>query len=466
MMTLPQILSDGALIINPGTGKVDGFPYCSAEDCGQPLYYVEVNNTLSFRLKPWGEAYVASQFFRFDEYALNRDMDMDGVFDTSCINALGLTESDFDGGLSEQAFEDLISGAMDNLTNPAATVAAECQHNGTLHEVLGLVMARKSSDHTSADLEGQWGVVGIEADHQFSRGGFSTTLAIDQGGIDESDYAGFYSFRSIASPGNSTVGIGAETETVTGASATVTPEGIVTLNWGPDPDFPLDGDETDTGFISSDNGLMYIGWRDSCCGDTQDFFGETSYAFAVPLGEAVTAADLAGKTFSFVGISYSMEGVVSGGQGRIGVNHDSNLGFKVSFGMNGDTLEATLSGSTDLGTLDLNFDNGLSSYDSGIRLDDSVDGVLSMGSIAANGAFTIREDGDAQEEDAEDLLVRGFYDANGRIIMSIVSGDAGFLADTLDMATEGNGFAAESDGYGFSNFGYLLGTCVSGCSAE
>ena len=64
------------------------------------------------------------------------------------------------------------------------------------------------------------------------------------------------------------------------------------------------------------------------------------------------------------------------------------------------------------------------------------------------------------------FLVKGFYDANGRITMSTMSGDAGFLAATMDMATEENDYIAESTGNAFANFGYLLGTCVSGCSAE
>lgn len=461
-----KILSDGALIINPGTGKVDGFPYCSADDCGQPLYYVEVNNTLNFRLKPWGEAYVASQFFRFDEYALNRDNDMDGVFDTSCINALGLTESDFEGGLSEQAFEDLISTAMDSLTNPAAIVAAECQHNGTMHEVLGLAMAKESSDHGPADLEGQWGVVGIEADHSFSRGSFSSVLTIDgSGNMDESDYASFYAYREVSSPGNAALTFEVESDPVTGAMASVTPEGIVTFNWGEDPEYPEDGAEIDTGFISSDNGLIYSGFRSSGGGGTQDFYGETGYSFAVPLGEGVTAADLAGKTFSFVGIQYSTEGIISSGQGRISVNHDSNLGFKVSFAMNGEALEATLSGSTDLGILDLNFNNGLSSYDSSIELDESVEGVLTIDTIADNGAFTSRYDGNVEDDGDEDLLVKGFYDANGRIIMTTISGDAGVLSATLDQVSEEFPYSAVG-GNEFANFGYLLGTCIAGCSAE
>ena len=460
-----KILTDGTLIINPGTGMVDGVGYCSAEDCpnGGPLYYVEVNNTLNFRIKPWGEAYVASQFFRFDEYALNRDNDMDGVFDTACLSALGLTEGDFDGGLTEQEFEDLIADAVDLLANPAAVLSSECSHNGTMHEVLGLAMGMKSSDHTAADLEGEWGVVGIEADNVFSRGGWSSVLTIDgSGNMDESDYTGIYAYRSVGA-----INLEAETEGVTGAMASVTAEGIVTLNWGIDTDFPEDGEEIDTGFISSDNGLIYSGFRSSG-GDlsTQDFYGETGYAFAVPLGTGVTADDLAGKTFSFVGIQYSTEGIVSSGTGRVSVNHDSNLGFKVSFAMNGDDLQATLSGSTDLGTLDLNFNSGLSSYDSSIELDESVDGVLTVASMADNGAFTIRVDGNVGEDEAEDLLVKGFYDANGRITMSTMSGDAGFLAATMDMATEENDYIAESTGNAFANFGYLLGTCVSGCSAE
>ncbi|MEQ8952688.1 MAG: hypothetical protein RL120_01045, partial [Gammaproteobacteria bacterium] len=67
--------------------------------------------------------------------------------------------------------------------------------------------------------------------------------------------------------------------------------------------------------------------------------------------------------------------------------------------------------------------------------------------------------------DDEDLYVRGFYDANGRIIMSIASGSAGFLADTLGQVTETVQFA-DAAGYDFVNFGYLLGTCSSGCSAQ
>jgi hypothetical protein len=63
-------------------------------------------------------------------------------------------------------------------------------------------------------------------------------------------------------------------------------------------------------------------------------------------------------------------------------------------------------------------------------------------------------------------LVKGFLDANGRLVMAIASGNVGLL-DVYDtaVADEVEGFA-ESAGFDFVNFGYLMGTCVEGCAAE
>ncbi|MEQ9021402.1 MAG: hypothetical protein RLN82_01410, partial [Pseudomonadales bacterium] len=379
-----KILNDGTLIVNPGTGRIDGGSLCDEIDCDSRLYFAEINNALNFRLKPWGEAYVGSAFFRFDEYALNDFEDTT----LSCLLALsqvqeGFTEENL-ASLTEDAFETLIESLADQ-PGAAATLASECTHNAVGHEVLAISFAKEASDHTLADLEGSWGVVGFEVGHEFERGAFSSVVTIDgQGAMQESDYRGFYALPDDDGQGNVSVRIEADTQALSG-TASIDADGFVGFDFG---------EGVDTGFISSDEGLIYIGGRDAGNNEFQELEGEAFVAYGVPLGTGVTAADIDGKTFSFVGLSMSLEGGLTAGNGQVSSNHDSNAGMTISFASTANGLVATLGGSTDLGILDQTFLNGeVTGYASSIEMDDPADGEVNV-DLESNGAFTVRIDGD------------------------------------------------------------------------
>lgn len=416
-----DILADGTLIVDPGTGAIDG-----GYTDGSGNFYAEINNTTSFELMPWGEAYVGSQFFRFDEYRLN-----------DCLASLGLTLDDLTG-LEEDALEDAITGLP---AGSAATIVGDCNHNGVLHEVLGITLAKKLDDgdepHATADLNGQWGVVGLDTSNNFGRGAFSSVLTFENGAMDESDYLGFSAFES-----GSDLVLEAYSDAVTGASAELSAAGVLKLEWATD--------EVDAGFVSSDLGLGYIGGMD-IEGDGEFLEAEVYSAYLVPLTTGVTAANLDGKTFEFVGLQLSVELL----EGGVAANHDSNAGLRMSFTETADNgFSVTLSGSSDLGQLDYFFNEfgGLTGYDVGIEMNDPADGEFE-GTIADNGMISI-EFADAEEH----LKLTGFYDANNRLAISITSVSPG---TAISDAEEGMFPSVNA-----ANFGYVLGTCVAGCSAQ
>lgn len=416
-----DILADGTLIVDPGTGAIDGG---YTDQSGN--FYAEINNTTSFELMPWGEAYVGSQFFRFDEYRLN-----------DCLASLGLTLDELTG-LEEGALEDAITGLP---AGSAATIVDDCNHNGVLHEVLGITLAKKLDEtddlHTTADLNGQWGVVGLDTSNNFGRGAFSSVLTFENGAMDESDYLGFSAFES-----GSELVLEAYSDAVTGASAELSAEGVLKLEWATD--------EVDAGFVSSDLGLGYIGGMD-IEGDGDFLEAEVYSAYLVPLATGITPADLDGKTFEFVGLQLSVELL----EGGVAANHDSNAGIRMSFSETSEGgFSVALSGSSDLGQLDYFFDEfgGLTGYDLGIEMNDPASGEFE-GTIADNGMISI----DFAEE-GEHLKLTGFYDANGRLAISITSVSPGTAISDAESGMFPSVNAA--------NFGYLLGTCVAGCAAE
>ncbi|MFX4226791.1 MAG: hypothetical protein ACFHHU_02490 [Porticoccaceae bacterium] len=443
-----DILGDGTLMIDPGTGLVDeGYIF---DNGVERYYFAEINNALKFELMPWGTSYVGSAFFRFDEYRLNDGST--GELNSTCLIALGIEASDLPD-LTEEEFDDLIASRQDADPNLGASLVSDCEHNGTASEVLGVTMAKQPSGVSAASLAGDWGLVGIEAGFNPGafRGIFSSMLTLGDGGsLDESGYTGFGAWFS-----GGTVNVEADTFAITGGTFSTSVDGIVDLNF--------EIDDTARGVVSSDLGLMYIGGADV---DTELLEGESWSAFAVPLTTGLGEADLDGTSYEFVGLSFSMEGGLEAGTGRISMNQDANSGLTMDFAMDGEELVATLGGSTDLGLWDLDRSSFLpTNVNVTIEMNDPADGAFPV-EVADNGQITIRIEGDAQDEESEDLLVKGFLDANGRLVMAIASGNVGLL-DVYDtaVADEVEGFA-ESAGFDFVNFGYLMGTCVEGCSAE
>ena len=450
-----DILGDGTLVIDPGTGMVD---YGSIYDDGlERYYYPELNNTLKFELMPWGTSYVGSAFFRFDEYRLHSGTTFE--LNSTCLIALGIEESDL-AELTEDEFVDLLASLQDADPDFSASLVSECEHNGVGSEVLGITMAKQPSGLTESALAGDWGIVGIEAGNDPSafRGVFSSILTLgEDGSLNEDGYIGFFAWYSGGA--NSAISIEAETFNVTGGTFSTSVDGIVDLNF--------EVDESDRGFVSSDLGLMYVGGADVCCTDTETFdYGESWSAYAVPLPtDAVSMADLDGTSYEFVGLSFSMEGGLESGSGRLSMNQDANSGLTMDFAMDGDELVATLGGSTDLGIWDLDFNAGTpTAVNVTIEMNDPADGSFPV-EVSENGEITISIPGDAEDEEAEDLYVRGFLDANGRLLMGLASGNVGII-DLLASAEADEEGLAEAEGLDFINFGYLMGTCVEGCSAE
>lgn len=453
-----QILTDGTLVVNPGTGTVnEGFIF---DDSVDRYYFAEINNSLNFDLVPWGTAYVGSAYFRYDEYSLNDPQD--ATFTSTCLGALGLTESEL-AELSEEAFDELLAGIPD----AASILVSDCEHNGVGSEVLGLTFAKQPGGLSISQLAGDWGVVGIEAlrDPGIARGVFSYTMSIDEAGTtDESNYNGFFAWYQGDDSGNWSVAVEADTLDVTGASASVSDDGIITFDYTSAGD-----DDIFQGFVSSDRGLMYAGGAAGCCSEDEQSegffeFGEAYSAYMVPLGTGNTAASLDGNVYELFGLSFSLEGGLETGSGLISANHDSNAGITLEFGLNSETqeLEATLGGSSDLGLWDVNYGQGvITNVDVTIEMDDPADGTFPV-TLTDNGAFTVRIDGEG--DDGEDLFVQGFIDANGRLLMGAASGNAGMngLLDEADLSEEG---FAEADGLDFVNFGYMMGTCTN-CEAE
>ncbi len=431
-----KILANGALIVDPGTGQISG----GFLDAPNSNYYAEINNTTSFRLKPWGEAYVGSALFRFTEYWLNNP-------EASCLADLGLTEDDF-ANLDEDGVNDLITGLE---AGSSAIIAAECDHNAVMHELLSVTMAKKGDVTLDAtDLEGAWGIVGTFASFPRDRGSFSSVFTFDaNGGFGESSY-----LDTGAYVGSGSLVFEAYTDAVESASASISEDGILAIDWGEDG--------TDLGYVSSDLGLMYIGGADATLTEDSLQESEIYQAYGVPLTTGITADDLDGKTFDFVGLQMSLEREATDSGVRLSSNHDSVAGLTMSFANTVDGLEVTLGGDTDLGILDMFYSQGLTGFASEIEYNDPASGTIPVESIADNGLFEIR----LQDSDGEDLIVRGFYDRNGRIAMALASVTAGGYAAVEAAETGEQQFGDVTNGIDFTNFGYMLGTCKSGCSAQ
>ncbi len=445
-----DILTDGTLVIDPGTGLVqDGYLF---DNGAERYYYAELNNTLKFEVMPWGTSYVGSAFFRFDEYRLNSETT--GDLNSTCLIALGIEASDLPD-LTEDEFSDLIASRQDADPDLGAALVSECDHNGVSSEVLGITMAKQPAGLSATQLAGDWGIVGIDAgnDPGAYRGVFSSILSLgEDSSLNEAGYKGFSAWFSQGS-----ISVEADTFDITGGTFSTSLDGIVDLNF--------EVDDTARGFVSQDLGLMYVGGADVCCTDTETFeYGESWSAFAVPLpAEAVSMADLDGTSYEFVGLSFSMEGMLENGSGRLSMNQDANSGLTMDFAVDGDELVATLGGSTDLGIWDMDFNAGaVTAVNVTIEMNDPADGSFPV-SVADNGEITISIAGDGP--DGEDLFARGFLDANGRLLMGITSGNVG-LIDLLSSAEASEQGFAEAEGLDFVNFGYLMGTCVEGCAAE
>jgi hypothetical protein len=232
------------------------------------------------------------------------------------------------------------------------------------------------------------------------------------------------------------------------ASYTIASDGILEINWG---------DDVDAGYISADQGLLHL----TGSYVYEDDVGETFMLFGIPLASNVTTADLNGKTFEAVGLAMSLEINQQDEETIRSENQDSYAGFTLTFALNGENLEVTLGGSTDLGIFDrTSGDGGASDWNVDVELNDPVEGTLPV-SLKSNGEFTIEIDGQVQGED-EDLLLRGFYGANGRLIVSLFNSGVGGLA-LIESARE-NGGESFDDGFSEINFGYLLATCSAGCN--
>jgi hypothetical protein len=233
------------------------------------------------------------------------------------------------------------------------------------------------------------------------------------------------------------------------ATYTIASDGILEINWG---------DDVDAGYISADQGLLHL----TGSYVYEDDVGETFMLFGIPLASNVTTADLNGKTFEAVGLAMSLEINQQDEETIRSENQDSYAGFTLTFALNGENLEVTLGGSTDLGIFDRTSSGpgAASDWNVDVELNDPVEGTLPV-SLKSNGEFTIEIDGQALGED-EDLLLRGFYGANGRLIVSLFNSGVGGLA-LIDSAAE-NGGEDSDDGFSEINFGYLLATCSAGCN--
>ncbi len=306
-----DILTDGTLVIDPGTGRVD---YGSIYDDGvERYYYPELNNTLKFELMPWGTSYVGSAFFRFDEYRLHNGTTFE--FNSTCLIALGIEESDL-AELTEDEFGEFLASLQDADPDFGASLVSNCEHNGVASEVLGITMAKQPGGVSAASLAGDWGIVGIDAgnDPGAYRSVFSSIITLGEDlSLNESGYKGFSAWYSFGS-GLGTISVEADTFDVTGGTFSTSADGIVNLNF--------EVDDTARGFVSSDLGLMYVGGADVCCTDTETFeYGESWSAYAVPLPtEAVSMADLDGTSYEFVGLQFTLEGGLESGSGRLSLN--------------------------------------------------------------------------------------------------------------------------------------------------
>ena len=440
-----RIFGDGTLQVNLSGGIEGGF---TDDDEAPNNFYTEIGTKIKFDLMPWGEAYVGSSLLRFDEYIVK-------TASSNCLAALGLLESDLEG-LDEDGFDELMFTVADELANASAVVVSECQHNALGHEGMAFTFAKESNGLETADIEGSWGIIGMTAEHEFARGTFSGVWDIDNIGAIDEVWTAFYSFSSWEGSDLS-ISIEAEKETSFGTFSADS-DGIFRIDW------ENTGDVDDTGYVSSDLGLMYIGGQTAEWADEfeSEIDAETYMAFGVPLTSGVTTADLAGKTFKFVGLQMSFEGGLEAGAGEISSNHDSNAGLTISFSEDNGGLFGALGGTTDLGRLDYTYSNGgVVEYDVSIAMNDVVDGDLDF-DVADNGALTVQMS-IGEGDEAEDLYLSGFYDANGRIVLSMISGTAGFLAESLGALAEEGDSIAESTGNDFVNVGYMLGTCSAGC---
>jgi hypothetical protein len=431
------ILPSGKMIINPGSGLVsEGFTFNDGQD---DYYFAEINNSSNLNLIPWGEAYVSSGFFKYTEYRLN-----------DCFGSLGITNADLSDIQQQEdpseAFEEFVIGLNDSLSNAGAIMADECEPSGTSHEVIAITMAKESESVSNADLAGDWGVVGLLIGNGSTRGVFSSVLTLDEaGGLSESNFIGVDGEIDFDS---GSVGLGADVFSIEDASYSVESDGILEINWEPG--------EIDSGYVSADQGLLHVSGAIIDQGDNEGYA-----MFGVPLGANVTPADLDGKTFEAVGLSMSVEtSGLPGGSGDISSNQDSNAGFTLTFALNGDNLEVTLGGSTDLGTVGITLSSSLvSEWTVGLRINDPVAGTLPV-ALSSNGEITIEVAGESAGD--EDLLLRGFYGANGRLIVSIFGADMGAF-DVIDAAAQDQNKEAYQSGFSFANFGYLLAICSAGC---
>ena len=438
ILTAP-ILPDGTIIVNPGAGALEnGWIF---DDGVDRFYYTEINNSQNFRLLPWGEAYVGSSLLQFDEFLLD-----------NCLSDLGLLASEVEILTDIEAFEELLSTTEAAQAGFTGIIANECERSALLHEMLEVTLAKKGVGMTTANLEGAWGIVGmgLGADGLSS---FSTELLIDDlGNISDTGYRGAVVTRGTVE-GFTSLRIDVDVNNSTGGTASLAGNGILTLDFSAD----IEEEEIFNGYVSADQGLMYFGGFEGCsdCSESGGVEVRAQLAFGVPLASGVTAESLNGQQFEIVGLERSSEGTLTDATGLLSINADSFAGLNLAFSLDGENLEATVSGSTDWVGTDITWASGVrAAINVAVELNRPADGVFPV-SVADNGALTVELPG---SEGEEDILLTGFLDANGRLALALMS-SAGLLDAfaTAEASEEGVGAATELD---FVNIGYLLGVPV------